>query len=202
MTFNYNNSFAFSKPINRIEEASVRDVVSFLNEWSPGGSYYLTGQPFQLWLEYIDEYQANPKAFENKAIQNGEFYNAQWGMYTPKTGPGVGKYFFLKDNHPKTEILDNFGFQQTHNVSASGGGDKITYRLSLGYLNNDGPLKLNKDTYQRLNVSSYVSADLTPWMNTAFDIRYSAGTQVTQQDIFGGNIYNLNYANFMPGADS
>lgn len=68
-------------------------------------------------------------------------------------------------------MLDKFGFQQTHNVSASGGSEAISYRLSLGYTNNQGVLITNKDSYKRLSASSYVSADITEWLNTSLDIR-------------------------------
>ena len=202
MTLNYNNNFAFSKVTNGLEQASVKDIVTTLSEWSPGGSWYSNGQPFALWSDYLNEYEKDPKAFENQAIQNGEYFNSGWGMYIPKTGAGTGKYFYLKDNNSQNEIFDRYGFQQTHNISTSGGGDKITYRLSFGYLNNNGPLKTNKDSYERYTVASYVSADVASWMNTAFDIRYSQSSRQELETSFGSKIFNTRYFNFFPGADS
>ena len=202
MTFNYNNNFAFSKVINQLEPASVKDNIAAMVENNPTGGWQPNSMPFALWLEYVNEYQADPKAFIAKARANGEYFNEKWGMYTPKEGGGAGKYVYLQDNDPQNEIFDKFGFTQTHNISASGGSEKISYRLSLGYVDNDGPLKLDKDTYQRFNISSYVSADLTSWMNQAFDIRYSQGTRKDQISFFGDQIYRLNYNKFLPGADS
>jgi hypothetical protein len=75
----------------------VSDFVNTINEWSPNGSWVYNGQPFSLWRTYIDEYQSDPQAFEAKAIANGEYFNSKWGIYTPQSGAGVGKYFYLKD---------------------------------------------------------------------------------------------------------
>jgi TonB-linked SusC/RagA family outer membrane protein len=198
---NYNNNFAFEKVTNRIEQAPLLDIVNALNEMEPGGAWYSNGQNYNLWLDYIRDYQTDPTAFENKANENGDFFNAKWGLYTPKSGAGAGKYFFLKDNYAQNEIFDRHGFQQIHNLSASGGGEKITYRLSLGYLNNDGPLQTAKDSYQRINLSSFVSADLTTWLNTSIDIRYTHGTRKSL-DAFNNNIYATGYFSFFPGADT
>jgi len=204
ITLNYNNSFAFEKVTNQLEQASVEQYVRAANEWNPGGGWAYSGQPYALWLEYINDYQSDPRAFEDKAKQNGDYFNARWGMYVPQSGSGAGKYFYLKNNEASNEIFANYGFQQKHNVSASGGSDKITYRLSFGYLDNNGPLKLSKDNYQRINVASYVSADIARWLSTAIDIRYSRGIRHTFETLstYNSAIYQTNYFSFLPGADS
>ena len=198
MTLNYNNNFAFEKVTNQLNPASVREIVGAFNEWLPGGSW-LDGQSYSRWIEYINEYQANPAAFENKAKQNGEYFNPRWGIFTPS---GAGNYYYLKDNDAQNEIFDKYGFQQTHNLSASGGSQTIAYRMSMGYTNQNGPLKTDKDRYERFNVASYVSADVTAWMTTALDIRYSQGTRKEMESDWGARIFDTKYFNFLPGADS
>jgi TonB-linked SusC/RagA family outer membrane protein len=204
ITLNYNNHFAFEKVTNRLEQASVEQYVRAANEWNPGGGWAWSGQPYGIWLDYINDYQSDPQAFEEKAKQNGDWFNARWGMYVPQTGSGAGKYFYLKNNDGSNEIFDKYGFQQTHNISASGGSDKIIYRLSFGYLDNNGPLKTDKDNYQRINVASYVSADITPWLNTSIDVRYARGNQRTFEthSTYRSAIYQTNYFRFLPGADN
>jgi len=197
MTLNYNNNFSFEKVTNQLNPASVDVIVSGFNEWLPGGSW-LDGQSYSRWLGFINEYKADPKAFESKAQQNGEFFNPKWGIYTPS---GAGNYYYLKENNAQNEVFDKYGFQQTHNISASGGSQTIAYRLSMGYTNQDGPLKTNKDSYERFNVSSYTSADLTSWLNTALDLRYSQGTRREMESDWGSRIFDTKYYNFLPGAD-
>ena len=51
---------------------------------------------------------------------------------------------------------------QTHNISARGGGDKLTYFVSGGYLQQGGILGgYDKSRFNRLNFTSNVSIDLT-----------------------------------------
>lgn len=92
--------------------------------------------------------------------------------------------------------MDKFGFQQTHNVSASGGGEKITYRISLGYTDNQGPLITDKDSYDRINMSSYVSADITSWLNQSLDVRY-ANSHRSYVEADAG-VYKTNLPRFYP----
>ena len=202
MTINYNNNFAFEKVTNQLDPASVRDVVSAYNEWMPGGSWIGEGQQYNLWLDYIDDYRKNPTAFESQAKQNGDYFDPRWGLYTPGTGVGANKFFYLKDNNAQNEIFDNFGFQQTHNISASGGSETIAYRLSMGYTDKNGPLKTSKDSYQRYTVAAYVSADVTKWMNQTLDIRYSQGSRQEMENDWGARIFDTKYFGFLPGADS
>lgn len=198
MTLNYNNNFAFEKVTNQLNPASVKEIVSAFNEWSPGGSW-LDGQSYSNWLSFIDDYRSNPSAFQSKAGTNGDYFNPKWGIYKPNS---EGVYYYLKDNDAQNEVFDNYGFQQTHNLSASGGSETITYRLSMGYTDHNGPLKTSKDSYKRYNVAAFVSADVTTWMNTSLDIRYSQATRKEMESDWGDRIFDLKYYNFLPGADS
>jgi TonB-linked SusC/RagA family outer membrane protein len=205
MTLRYSNSFAFERANDFLQPANVRDLVAAFNEWNPGGSWAQgTGQSFAQWLELIDQYQANPTAFANAAAANGDWFSERWGMFVPREGAGMGNYFYLRNNNAQNEIFDKYGFTQTHNVSASGGGQSVSYRLSLGYTNTDGPLMTNKDSWERLTVSSFVSADVTSWMNTSLDFRYARSDRSIMENDWGGDsgIFGSRYQDFLPGADS
>jgi TonB-linked SusC/RagA family outer membrane protein len=200
MTINYNNNFAFDRVTNQLQPAGVRDHVAAFNEWAPGGNWFADSQPYALWLSFIDEYQANPTAFAARVAQSGGFFCSRWGMYVP-AGEGSGRFFYLRDNNSQNEIFDRFGFRQTHNLSASGGGETITYRMSLGYISHDGPLMTNKDKFERITVSAFVSADITPWLNQSIDIRYARTNRSEMETNWNSGIFNLRYFNFQPGAD-
>ena len=49
-------------------------------------------------------------------------------------------------------------FQQSHNISMTGGTEKLRFRLSAGYIDNNGVLITDKDQYRRMNVSGFISA--------------------------------------------
>ena len=70
-------------------------------------------------------------------------------------------------------MLDDFGFLQTHNASISGGTDYLLYRMSVGYTDEQGTLVTDKDRYQRFSGSTFIQADIMPWLTQSVDIRYA-----------------------------
>ena len=56
------------------------------------------------------------------------------------------------------------GKMQKYNVGLSGGNDKGTFFVSLGYVNNDGMVKLDNDYYRRINGQVNASYKLRPWL--------------------------------------
>lgn len=68
-------------------------------------------------------------------------------------------------NYPNTdwqkETLNNFALQNQHNLSVSGGSDRINYFLSLGKLFQDGLYKEGATRYKQYNFRSNVDADIT-----------------------------------------
>lgn len=67
------------------------------------------------------------------------------------------------DGHPNTKFLDSIlsknGLQTSHNVTVSGGAERIKYNVSLGYLFQDGLVV--KNNYNRANLRVNLTADLT-----------------------------------------
>lgn len=177
---NYNNNFAFEHPINRPKQASVVDILQTLLDWDNDGKYFAQGQDLAQWINYEKDYMANPSNYPAN------------GIYVPGDD---NIYYYLKANDPQKAILAN-GFQQTHNISASGGTDKLTYRMSLGYTNNNGVLITNKDNYRRVNMSSNISADITSWLTEALDVRYANGDQSKL-----GSFYNSFFPSFYPSGE-
>ncbi|OOG63210.1 hypothetical protein B0E44_17680 [Flavobacterium sp. A45] len=170
-TFNYNNNFAFTEPINQVEQASVPDILQTYANWSSTATTAgPEGQDYNKWVGYAKDFEVNPQNYPED------------GRYLAPDG----KYYFLKDNDPQNAIFEDHGYQNTHNFSANGGSEKITYRMSLGTVWNDGPLITDKDKYQRINIGSYVSADLAKWLNTSLDFKYNT----SEKSLVGyGNIY-------------
>ena len=84
----------------------------------------------------------------------------------------MGHFIIMNEKDLVKNMLET-SFQMTHNISATGGTDKLRYRLSAGYLSNDGILVTNKDKYDRMNVSSFVSADITSWFTQEATLSYA-----------------------------
>jgi ferric enterobactin receptor len=66
------------------------------------------------------------------------------GVAGEAAGTGVSPSFFGSKFDPGTQLYDNIrnffrkGFTQQHNISFEGGSDAATYRINLGYTNQDG----------------------------------------------------------------
>lgn len=71
--------------------------------------------------------------------------------------------------YPNTDWFDEIfsrGYSQEHNLSVSGGSEKVKYMLSLGYLDNKGVMnRWNLDSStQKINFRTNLEADITKWL--------------------------------------
>lgn len=74
-------------------------------------------------------------------------------------------YTYSANTNWAREILrDNYPMQQ-YNASISGGSDKFTYYTSASYLSQKGIAIHFDETYNRFNLMSNLSYDLTKWLN-------------------------------------
>ena len=180
MTINYNNTLGWTTSIGRPEQESM-DTYFDMWQHAFGDTHYIQSMDIDRWRELYHLYH------------NGQLQGVEpGGRYMDEGGR---PYFLGNTDHTAASL--STGFQQTHNVSASGGTEKLTYRLSLGYLNNNGVQKGSKDVYERLNVSSYVSADITDWLTTSFDFRYTKGDR-DMPNAGGWNFFGVNCPNYFP----
>ncbi|WP_167615598.1 TonB-dependent receptor [Maribellus sediminis] len=163
-TLNYGNNFAFQTAINRPQQASVLDYLGTMKEFL--NTPLLNNVNIDDYIGYVEEYNADPSAFA--ANHSGDYF--QDGRYIPA---GEEYYYYLKANNPQEAILDNYGFQQTHNVSATGGTETLSYRMAMGYTDQNGPLITDKDNFDRINLTSYISADVTSWLTQSIDVGFT-----------------------------
>ncbi len=188
LSINYNTNFAYQKSVNEPKSASVEQVLQTYIDWDNDGKYYAQEQNLQKWLGYVQEYNADPNGFTAK--YPGAYFDD--GKFVPA---GESAFYYLKDSQPALGILDKYGFQQTHNLSASGGSDKITYRMSLGYTNQDGPLVTNKDNFTRTNLTSFVKGDITEWLSQSIDVSFAKSQR---EYVENGNVYKTTPPAFFP----
>ena len=100
--------------------------------------------------------------------QYAELYNEAIG-YEAYSADQIQKYKDGSDpdNYPNSDFIKSTfsgnGLQTGHNVSLSGGNDKSQYRVSLGYLHQDGIVPKNYyDRYSlRINLTNHITHNLT-----------------------------------------
>ncbi len=170
VTFNYSNNFAFSKPMSLPNKVDPNTTVQVYKDM--GMTAHFGGQNIALWQQYLNEYGQGMYP-EGYVINDGVPYN-------------------LTPTDSYKDMMDNFGFQQQHNLSMSGGGEKANYRLAFGMVDEDGILYSDKDSYRRYNVSSFINMDVTKWLSGQLDIRYSdSNTSTAKGDREGANIWQV-----------
>jgi len=89
----------------------------------------------------------------------GAFFYRPWDIYD----------IYYKDWAP----------QQNQNLSVSGGNQTTQYNLSVGYMNQQGSLKLFDDFYRRLTTSGSVSTDATKWLTLRANYMYAKTSEET-----------------------
>ncbi|WP_289621563.1 TonB-dependent receptor [Bacteroides congonensis] len=182
---NYNNNFAFGKAVNLPKQAPLMDYLQAYLDCGYSDAYWSLGSPsVSKWMEYLAAYQKDPSAFNTIGD----------GIYVDESG--VPYYLNEKD------LYKNFmetSFQMTHNISASGGTDKLRYRISGGYNSNDGVLISDRDKFERLNVNSFISADVTKWFTQEVTMSYAHSLQTSPGGM--GGVYNTRLVSYYPEGD-
>ena len=144
--------------------------------------FWANSQDVKKWAQYMEEYKSNPSKFNTIGD----------GIYVDESGIP----YYLNEKDIFKNVLET-GFYNSHNVSASGGTENVRYRMSGGLVSDDGPLITNKDTYKRMNIGTFVSADMTSWFTQEVDMKYSRSKQTSPQGR-GNDIYTLRLGNYYP----
>ena len=83
----------------------------------------------------------------------------------------------------------------SHNLSVSGGSDKISYRVSAGYLYDGSPLVYGNNNNQRFNLRVNNTFQITDWLSLESMISYNRQEQVAPTNV--GSMLTINMP--MPG---
>lgn len=133
-------------------------------------SYYIykAGADKNLWTGAITEYSQHDKdmmehmlAYMNDPVNNKPYFmegNAiQW------TG----------NTNPYEELVKKWTPTQKHNLSISGGGDRISYYISLGMQDQKGMYEIKTDELKRYNAMLSLNAKVTDWFSVAAKASYN-----------------------------
>lgn len=84
-----------------------------------------------------------------------------------------GGLYFYRSWDPMDMFVKKWRPKQQHNFSISGGTKKTSYHLNLGYVNEEGVLKVNSDDFQRYNLDLNLETDLRDWWTVRTNISFS-----------------------------
>lgn len=91
--------------------------------------------------------------------------------------------FVFDDNVNWLNGLFGNAYTTEHNVSISGGSEKVSYRVSAGYLYDGSPLQYGNNNNQRYNLRVNNTFHITDWMSLESVISYNRQEQVAPTNI-------------------
>jgi TonB-linked SusC/RagA family outer membrane protein len=100
-----------------------------------------------------------------------------------------GKYMYYGNHDWYNYFYQKNRAQQEHNVSITGGNDKLDYYVSGRYLQQEGIFKIQPDMYDNYSFRTKIGAQLTPWLRYSNNVNYNvneytyAGYRNEQQTI-------------------
>lgn len=179
---NYNNNFAFATAMNLPEQAPLMEYLQAYSD-AAGDQFWTMGSPsVSKWMGYLEQYRNNPSSI-------------------PTVGDGIfkdtdGAVYYMNEKDLVKNMLET-SFQHTHNISMTGGTDKLRYRLSAGFIDNDGVLITDKDKYRRMNVSGFISVNVTKWFTQEATFSYAHSKRMEPKSALGA-VYSTRLASFYP----
>lgn len=148
-------------------------------------------RPYEVLSNYADHMSAVNQAFANsgKPRQFSDEVIALWR--NNEQNPDSWLY-------PNTNAFGMYktGISQQHNLSASGGSEKVTFYTSFNYLNNPGVLE--NTGYERYSVRLNLDAKLKSWIKIGANINAYTDNSPIQSD-YMEDIYSYALTGGTPG---
>ncbi|TLU99485.1 TonB-dependent receptor [Dyadobacter luticola] len=160
-TVSYSNNFGWGKPTvstdfmtNGYEYVKINDE-AFTR--ATGNSY----------TRYSEE---DYKEIEARRYDKTENPARPWTVVKNVNGKDIYNYY---GNYDWWNTVFNMSQpSKQHNVSLSGGTDKVNYFLSGSVFEKDGIMKLNTDKFTSYTLRSKINAQLTPWLKVSNNTQY------------------------------
>lgn len=134
--------------------------------------------------EYVDSWVY--AEMRNEADRNQDLSQTYHPEDIAKYRDGRDPDNYPNVNHLKDLVTSGSGFQSGHNISFSGGGDKFTYLLSLGYLHQEGIVA--KNSYDKYNIQFNIDNQILDNLHLKADISAYASVQKEPRSFDGLNV--------------
>ncbi|RIH63103.1 SusC/RagA family TonB-linked outer membrane protein [Mariniphaga sediminis] len=197
MNTSYSNSFSWLAPAVLPEGVNSLVFAAKMNEAAinSGQNKLFSDET----IERMKKYQADPDNFPSM-IPDPNDPNG-WGYWTLANGNTDWYDVYFKDRT----------FSQKHNLSITGGGTNSTYYVGLGWNDDGGKLNYANEKYQRYNLTSNFSLNVTDWMLISLKSKFSRSykkypqsseSSTNREAIFGMLARNWpNYPIYTPNGD-
>jgi len=160
-TINYNNNFSWSTPTTMPKNADAAD----------GPTYTLLAA--QRTNPNQDFFGSIGMTFTSESIEKIREWQRTYGGQDLGSEMVEGRDFEIKGGRayyyrpwdPASLYMKKWAPQQNHNLNFSGGNEKTSFNVSLGYLGQEGVLKVKTDQFRRYNATIGINSSVTPWLD-------------------------------------
>lgn len=156
ISVNYNNSFRWGSPVKMPRQMDSYTFATFYNDacLNKGDGAYFTPEH----LQRIKDHRDGKLATVN--IANGNFWYDGYAAGNANTD----WYDVIYRDHT---------FSQEHNMSLNGGSEKVQYYFSVNFLDQNGLMEFNQDTYNRYATTAKINIQLTDWARFSYNNRFT-----------------------------
>lgn len=187
-TVNYSNNISWSTPTNRPTVAPAADGAEMA--FAAVRRRIPSLEAFGLVNMYLDDL----------AIEKMRDWEEQYGDQDLSDEMVLGRDFEIRDGRlffyrpwsPQKMFVREWAPQQKHDLSVSGGSEKTSYYVGLGYLDQGGVYKTNPDEFERYNLNLSVSTSITDWMEVRAKVLHT-NSKTTEPFAFGSATYDAWY---------
>lgn len=167
----YSNNFAWSTPTTMPQVAKTYESAQAILLAAQRSNPSMTNVSS---VGYNVSAEAIEKMKEWDALYGGmsqeELGEMQLGRDFEQIG---GKWYWYRSFDPLDMFLRDWTPQQKHNLSISGGSDKTTYNISMGYLDQNGIIKVNPDEYKRYTFNANVNTNIRDWWSVRANVMFT-----------------------------
>ncbi len=185
--FNYSFNQGWENSIGRPKQASLADYIAAYEEAGYSSQYWAGNGQISTWKELLGQYRAGTL---QGVRENGIYQHTDGAVY------------YLKEGDPQGNALGT-GALSNHNLSVSGGTDKLRFRISGNYSYENGPMVTSKDQYIRKALSAFISADINPWYTQEITMYYTdtkeSALTSNMRDPFTNRLISWYPEGYMPG---
>lgn len=162
MNVSYNGNVRFSTATQIPEMPNSYDFARYWNDAAAnsGGNAPFSQDMLNKIKNHINGIPAPGE--EVTTTWQGTAANEPWSMYTGSWDNTNWFKEMYRSAVPSTE----------HNISVSGGGNKVNYYISGAILSQRGLIRHGKDKLKRYNFSSKVTANLTDWATVTYNSKW------------------------------
>lgn len=174
ITVKYSNNFSWRTPTKtpvqlpawqegEIDLMAAKNTAAdpnSVNYYDIVGNMRVDAQSIADMKSYWEQYGYGDQ-FGDEFVEGRDFYFRDGGMYFIRPSDWYGKY------------VRSWAPQMNHTLAIAGGNGKTNYNISLGYLGQEGMMKINSDNFKRFNGNVSLNTEITKWLTARIGVMYT-----------------------------